>query len=284
MTISWEYNPDTKILSVEEFEKNRPTRRTQSEMVLPRSLRIEMLRKEWGVSQSQIARAVRSGVRAKSQRRTTLGNLGKTEKMEELIEGATKQLLKSLFLRKSTSKRAQELGDKIQSVKQQQKQLVLEHLTEGEYSDSSYSQNPWAAELLPDDSDAYHQSQETIFERDIDGSPTIRQHPSLEINLTSRMRASSGSDSSSRRDDAPKKPPRPEPSDSEVGDPSDSTLGDENESEPITHDKQSTGESARQNSKSYKRPNQTAKVTATKPDDDELPPLPIRARKQEVEC
>ena len=283
MTISWEYNPDTKILSVEEFEKNRPTRRTQSEMVLPRSLRIEMLRKEWGVSQSQIARAVRSGVRAKSQRRTTLGNLGKTERVEELIEGATKQLLKSLFLRKSTSKRAQELGDKIQSVKQQQKQLVLEHLTEGEYSDSSYSQGPWAAELLPDESDPYQQSQDTIFESDIDESSSVRRHPSLEINLISRMRASSGSDSSSRRDDAPKKPPRPEPSDSDVGDLSASTLGDENEGELITYDKQSTGESARQSSESYKRPSKPVMVTATEPDDGDIPALPIRARK-EVEC
>lgn len=280
MTISWEYNPNTTILSVEEYEKARPTRRTQSEMVLPRSLRIEMLRKEWGVSQAQIARAVRSGVRAKNQRRTTLGNLGKTEKVEELIEGATKQLLKSLFLRKGTSKTAQQLGDKIQSVKQQQKQLVLEHLTDGEYSDSSYSTSPWTAELLPDDSDKYHHSQETIFE-DPERSLSIRQHPSLEVTLPCRMRASTCSDSSSGKDDAPKMPRRPEPSDSDLEDLFSSSTGDADED--ASHCMQSTGESARQNGISESKLQKPAMITATEPDDDELPALKVQKR-TEVEC
>jgi hypothetical protein len=152
MTISWEYNPNTLIFAVEEYEKSRPVRRTQSQMILPRSIRMEMLRKEWGVSQSQIASAVRSGVRAKSQRRTTLGNLGKTERVEEMIEGATKQLLKSLFLRKSTSKRAKELEDQIQKVSKQRAQIRLEGNMKYEY-DGSESMNPWLTELVPDDSE-----------------------------------------------------------------------------------------------------------------------------------
>lgn len=153
MTISWEYNPNTLILAVEEYEKSRPVRRTQSEMILPRSIRMEMLRKEWGVSQSQIASAVRSGVRAKSQRRTTVGNLGKTERVEEMIEGATKQLLKTLFLRKSTSKKAKELEAEIQKVNRQRSQIFLEGTMKYEY-DVSECFSPWQEELLPDESEA----------------------------------------------------------------------------------------------------------------------------------
>ena len=255
MTISWEYNPNTTVLSVEEYERSRPTRRTQSQMILPRGLRVEMLRKEWGVSQQQIARAVRSGIRAKSQRRTTLGNLGKTEKVEELIEGATKQLLKSLFLRKSSSKKAKELGDKIQIVKQQRAQRVLEHLTEGEYSESSYSASPWATQLLPDESDNdLHQCQESMLEKS-----SVREHPSLEVSLTRRLDRSS--DSSSRKDGTPKKPPR-QPSDSEVGDLSSSSDDDD----VVAHPKQSTGESAIQNECVGQRSQKPAMVTATEPD------------------
>ncbi|CAB9504362.1 expressed unknown protein [Seminavis robusta] len=157
VTISWEYNPNTLVLAVEEYEKSRPVRRTQSEMILPRSIRMEMLRKEWDVSRGQIAGAVRRGIRAKNQRRTTLGNLGKTEKVEEMIEGATKTLLKTLFLRKSTSKRAKELGEQIQKVNNQRAQIVLQHTMKGEYVetgiDESDSSSPWLAELMPDESE-----------------------------------------------------------------------------------------------------------------------------------
>lgn len=249
-------------------------------MILPRSLRMQMLRKEWGVSQSQIAQAVRQGIRTKSQRRTTLGNLGKTEKVEEMIEGATKQLLKSLFLRKSSSKQAQELGDTIQKVKQQRSQLILEHVTEGEYSESSYSTSPWAIDLLPDESGSggsgseWQESHDSLLD-----SPIVEQHASIDISLNSRM--SQTSDSSSRKDDAPKKPVRPEPSDSSVGDLSSSS--DEDEVQPIFLNKQSTGESAIQHDGTAQRFPKPAMITATEPDDEKPPIVPSPPR-IEVDC
>lgn len=140
VTISWEYNPDTMILSVEEYEDTRPTRRTMGQMVLPRSYRTEMLRKEWNVSQQQIASAVRQGIRCKSQRRTTLGNLGKTDRIEEMVEGATKQLLRTLFLRKSTSRTIKEMDEKMKLAQQQRIQYIMEHTMKDEYGDISEEQ------------------------------------------------------------------------------------------------------------------------------------------------
>lgn len=152
MTITWEYDPNTTILSIEEYEKARPSsvRRTQSQMILPRSVRVGMLRKEWGVSNQDIVEAVRLGVRTKNQRRTTLGNLGRTEKVEELIEGATKQLLKTLFLRKGSSKKAYELEKEIQRVDDQRAQVVLEQTMEGDY-DESETPYHWGSELMHDE-------------------------------------------------------------------------------------------------------------------------------------
>lgn len=151
VTISWEYNPNTTVLSLEEYEKARPVRRTETQMILPKSVRVSLL-KDCGISNNQIVAAIRSGVRAKNQRRTTLGNLGRTEKVEEIIEGAAKQLLKTLFLRKSTSAKAQELQDEIQKVNNHRAQIVLEY-TSKEDCDESDSSCPWATDLEPDESE-----------------------------------------------------------------------------------------------------------------------------------
>ena len=181
MTISWEYDPNTTVLSVEEYERMRPVRRTQSQMILPRSVRVDMLRKEWGISNREIVSAVRSGVRAKNQRRTTLTNLGRTEKVEEFFEGATKQLLKTLFLRKGTSQKAFELEQEIQKVDDQRAQLMLEHSIEDEYDDyeASESESPWVCDAVDDD---LEQAQSAV--RDIDlgnyGMDDIGSHIQVE--------------------------------------------------------------------------------------------------------
>jgi hypothetical protein len=69
-----------------------------------------------------------------------------------MIEGATKQLLKTLFLRKSSSKKAKELEEQIQKVNKQRAQIFLQDVTKYEF-DGSECQNPWQTELLPDESD-----------------------------------------------------------------------------------------------------------------------------------
>jgi len=215
-------------------------------MILPRSLRMEMLRKEWNVSQQQIASAVRSGIRAKSQRRTTLGNLGKTEKVEEMIEGATKQLLRTLFLRKSTSKRAQELEDEIQRVNNQRNQLVLEENMKGEFSDS---ESPWTAELLDDETEA-EASRQDIFT-----SPTP---PATRRDLDS---------SSEKKDDRPRIPMRGG-SDLDI-DMDESAASAKSAEDVAVHHTQSTGESASQVQKlPLKIRVGKPMITAVEPEDD----------------
>ena len=78
-------------------------------MILPRSVRQEMLRKEWNVTQSQIANAVRNNIKVKNQRRATVNNLGKASKFEEMLESTQRGLKRGLFFQKSTSQQAEEL-------------------------------------------------------------------------------------------------------------------------------------------------------------------------------
>lgn len=71
-------------------------------MAMPRSFREEMLRKEWGVRQADIAQAVRENLKIKNSRRRTVNNLDTPmTKVEEKMEGFKKGFKKSLGLRKS---------------------------------------------------------------------------------------------------------------------------------------------------------------------------------------
>ena len=109
ISISWEYDPDTTVLKLEEYEKLRPPRRSHFEMVLPRDVRQKMLKQEWDVTQMQIAASVRANVKIKNQRRATVNNLGKATKMEEVMENAGRKVLRGLLMKKSTRKQLEEL-------------------------------------------------------------------------------------------------------------------------------------------------------------------------------
>lgn len=102
-SISWDYYPDVITLALEQYEDTRPPRRTNFEMILPRDIRQAMLRKEWGVPQSQIASAVRTNIRVKNQRRTTVNNLSKSSRVEEAFENASRKVMRGLLM-KNTSK------------------------------------------------------------------------------------------------------------------------------------------------------------------------------------
>ena len=132
-SISWEYDPNSKILSIDEYEKNRPARRSHIEMVLPRSVRTSMLRKEWDCTQRQIAEAVRNNIRIKNQRRATVNNLDKADKMEEMMENAGKKLMRGLLMKKSTSQKVAELERQWQEAEKQRKQAELMLQMAGEY-------------------------------------------------------------------------------------------------------------------------------------------------------
>ena len=68
-------------MNIEEYERLRyHERRTNYEMVIPRAIRYSMLRKEWNVTQNQIANSIRNVIRIKNQRRATINKLGAGEK------------------------------------------------------------------------------------------------------------------------------------------------------------------------------------------------------------
>jgi len=130
ISISWEYLP-AKVLPLDVYEDSRPPRRSNIEMILPRDLRQRMLRKDWDITQSQIAAAVRTNIKVKNQRRTTVQNLGKSTKMEEAMESASKGLVSGLFGR-STDKKVKKLEQQAKAAEQARKQKQLEHSMAGE--------------------------------------------------------------------------------------------------------------------------------------------------------
>ena len=120
--ISWEFYPNSVKLGVEEYEDTRPPRRSNFEMILPRDVRQAMLRKEWGVTQSQIASAVRTNIKVKNQRRTTVNNLSKSTRVEEAFENATRKVMKGLLL-KNTNKEFDKLEKQARQAEEQRKKL-----------------------------------------------------------------------------------------------------------------------------------------------------------------
>ena len=269
VTITWEYDPNTLILSVEEYEDARPTRRTMSQMILPRSIRTEILRKEWNVSQQQIAAAVRQGIRAKSQRRTTLGNLGKTDKVEEMIEGATKQLLRTLFLRKSTSRSIQEMDEKMKRAHQQRVQHIMTQTMKEEYSDnrshSSHEQTKAAGTGVPPGTP-------TPSENDEDSISEDPLEESLEITLGG-SRGKMVTASVNKEDNKPKKPMRRPMYDDSC---SSSHHNDPEPQQPHHHNKQESGESASQTVRPI--------ITAIEPEDDSDDQVVMPVTPKPIEC
>jgi hypothetical protein len=136
VSISWEYNVLGE-LAVEEYEDTRPARRSQMEMVLPRKVRHDMLRREWDVTQRQIADAVRRNVKTKNQRRTTVNNLGKANKYEQVMESLGRKVKRTLTFKKPISKQVKYLEAKHNEAQRLRRQFVLElnmadeYITEG---------------------------------------------------------------------------------------------------------------------------------------------------------
>ncbi len=83
------------------YEHSRPYRKGQLELVLTREER-EVLLAEWGVSTHDIVSSTRALIKAKNQRRQTVRNLNKAERVEESLENATRKLKRLFSLRKST--------------------------------------------------------------------------------------------------------------------------------------------------------------------------------------
>jgi hypothetical protein len=123
-------------VSLEEYEQNRPARRSQMEMVLPRKVRFDMLRNDWDVSRRAIADEVRRCVKAKNQRRTTVNNLGKATKMEQVMESFWRKVKRTLLGQKPVSRQVKILDAKHNEAVRLRKQGALELEMADEYDNT----------------------------------------------------------------------------------------------------------------------------------------------------
>lgn len=143
-------------MGVEQYETNRPPRRSHFEMVLPRKVRQDMLRREWDVSQKQIAEAVRRNVKVKNQRKATVNNLGKATNVEVFVESAGRKFRRLLTFQKRVSRQVKDLEDKFNEASRRRSQLRLERSMASEYSE--ITQDP--AESTQED----HGNDDTVAE------------------------------------------------------------------------------------------------------------------------
>mmetsp|Transcript_14837 Transcript_14837/g.34354 ORF Transcript_14837/g.34354 Transcript_14837/m.34354 type:complete len:644 (-) Transcript_14837:1758-3689(-) len=114
--IGWKYG-ETRVIDVDSFEAARSYKKPSSHLILNREAR-EAVLLSWGASFHDIVEAVRSNLKIKNQRRQTVTNLGKVERIEEAFESATRKLKSALMLRRSTGnkvKRLQEQANLAQS-------------------------------------------------------------------------------------------------------------------------------------------------------------------------
>jgi hypothetical protein len=99
------------VFSVNRYEHDRPYKRCQIEMVLSREEREEVLR-EWSIPQDDVIQATRDNLKAKFQRRQTVRNVRRVEKLEIAFEGAAKSLKRALHLRKRTSEEVDDMQER----------------------------------------------------------------------------------------------------------------------------------------------------------------------------
>jgi len=123
VSISWEYNIIGDV-NLDEYEKMRPPRRLQNEMILPRTAREDLLRYEWNTSRKEIIESVRRNVRVKNQRRTTINNLGKATKFEEAMESASRKLKRLVKGQKAIRKQVRDLEQQIEISNRRRSKLI----------------------------------------------------------------------------------------------------------------------------------------------------------------
>eukprot|EP00978_Attheya_sp_CCMP212_P015754 scaffold40803_cov20-Attheya_sp.AAC.1 len=91
VSIGWDYDEKLTVsMSIEEYEREKPHRLVDLEMILSRREREDMLM-ELGYTQSQIATNVRLNIRIKNQRRQTVNNLG-VSGVEEAVQQAGRKV------------------------------------------------------------------------------------------------------------------------------------------------------------------------------------------------
>jgi len=133
VSISWEYNI-IRDINLDEYEKSRPPRRVQNEMILPRDMREDLLRCEWNASRKEITDSVRRNVKVKNQRRTTINNLDKSTKFEVVMESACRKLKRFVNRQKSVHKQVRDLEEQIDLTNRGRSKLIYleQNMSQGE--------------------------------------------------------------------------------------------------------------------------------------------------------
>lgn len=108
LTLDWDYN--TAVFSIEDYEANRPERRTKENLVLPRNLRVNILKYECGISRSEMAESIRKVNAVKANRRQTANNLAYS-KTEEKIEKVKRALGRAVCIGTNQEKSIERLWE-----------------------------------------------------------------------------------------------------------------------------------------------------------------------------
>lgn len=111
--IGWGHG-DTRVMPLDDYEERRPYRRKR--IVLTRPEREELLL-TWGISFDDIIDSIRMNIRVKNQRRQTVTNLGKIERLEEAFESATRKIKRALLLRRRTGDMVRRLQEQAEVAK-----------------------------------------------------------------------------------------------------------------------------------------------------------------------
>ena len=106
--IGWAHG-ETEVLSLNSYEEARQKHRSPQQAKVLSRIERELLLQSWDVPNDVIIKANRNNIRAKFQRRQTVRNLRKVERLEIVFQGAAKALKRSLNLRRRTDDELKEL-------------------------------------------------------------------------------------------------------------------------------------------------------------------------------
>jgi hypothetical protein len=99
MALDWKYNPHHHVLDVDDYEKNK-TSRSKIELVMPKSIREDILKQDWDVSRSEMQAMAKEINITKRGRRATAMNSDAAEKRTEVIRSASRKVKRIFSLSK----------------------------------------------------------------------------------------------------------------------------------------------------------------------------------------
>lgn len=105
-SLDWTYY-DTQPKSIEVYEHIHGEPRRQLDLIMSREERQTTLMEDWNVSYVEIARAVRETFKVRNQRRRSVHNIGKAQKLDTFLESAQRKLKRTLLFQKRSSSQVQ---------------------------------------------------------------------------------------------------------------------------------------------------------------------------------